>query len=120
MQLTESKRKIAPFVENITESTTACLIMMVQGNLWRSRSAIRSWICGAVYPREADIRTLNSVAVDHVLEIFDSTINNHRSDEDECDAYHHPLSRPPVKHYAVDDCRVQLFTCIQPHKVWCV
>ena len=109
MQLTESKRKIAPFVENITESTTACLIMMVQGNLWRSRSAIRSWICGAVYPREADIRTLNSVAVDHVLEIFDSTINNH-----------HPLSRPPVKHYAVDDCRVQLFTCIQPHKVWCV
>lgn len=26
-------RKIAPFVENIAESTTACLVMMVQGNL---------------------------------------------------------------------------------------
>lgn len=52
----------------------------------RSIVFLRSLICGAVYPREADVRTLNSVAVDHVLEIFDSTINNHRSDEDECDA----------------------------------
>ena len=26
-------RKIAPFVENIAESTTACLVTMVQGNL---------------------------------------------------------------------------------------
>jgi len=27
------KRKVAPFVENIAESTTACLVTMVQGNL---------------------------------------------------------------------------------------
>lgn len=27
------KRKITPFVENIAESTSACLFMMVQGNL---------------------------------------------------------------------------------------
>ncbi len=33
MQLTDSKHKIASFVYNVTESTTACLIMMVQGNL---------------------------------------------------------------------------------------
>ena len=33
MRLIGSKNKIATFVENITESTTACLIMMVQGNL---------------------------------------------------------------------------------------
>lgn len=26
-------RKIAPFVENVAESTTACLFMMVQGNV---------------------------------------------------------------------------------------
>ena len=86
----------------------------------RSIVILPGWIYGVLHSREAEIRTLNSVAVDHVLEIFDSTINNHRSDEDECDAYHHPLSRPPVKHDAIDDCRVQLFTCFQPHKVWCV
>ena len=27
------KRKLAPFLENIAESTTACLVTMVQGNL---------------------------------------------------------------------------------------
>lgn len=27
------KRKIAPFIENISESTAACLVTMVQGNL---------------------------------------------------------------------------------------
>jgi hypothetical protein len=27
------KRKIAPFIENISESTVACLVTMVQGNL---------------------------------------------------------------------------------------
>ena len=30
---TQMKSKIAPFVENIAESTTACLVTMVQGNL---------------------------------------------------------------------------------------
>ena len=29
----DSKHKIEPFVENIAESTTACLVTMVQGNL---------------------------------------------------------------------------------------
>jgi len=80
------KRKVAPFVENIAESTTACLVTMVQGNLvalslthWviASRTGLIAGVIAsvAVWLARAQARWVVSVVLGLVTAVVDYLVH---------------------------------------------